>query len=127
MSDSNRRAVRRWVRLEGEIVRVRDFARIGGRIVDLSELGARVQTDAKVLTGELLLLSFELPGVGVIDAEAVVAHVVHADDETTLGLEFIEPDAETHASLRERLRRLPPVLPSGPYVEARWSLMPPPA
>lgn len=124
-SESMRRAVRRWVRLEGEIVRVRDFMRIGGRILDLSEFGARVESDARVLTGEILILSFEMPGVGTIDTEATVAHVVHNEDgRVTLGLEFIQVDPEMHASLRDRLHKLPPIIPSGPYVEARWSMIP---
>lgn len=108
----NRRSVRRWVQIEAEVVGADDFTRIGGRIVDLSEHGARVEVDQRVVIGERLFISFELPGVGVVDAEAVAAHIGLRGGKRTVGVRF-ESLAEV-AAVSTRLSKLPPTLPSRP-------------
>lgn len=108
----NRRSVRRWVRIDAEIVGADDFTRIGGRILDLSEHGARVEVDQRVVVGERLFISFELPGVGTVDAEAVAAHIGLRNGKRTVGVQF-ETLAEVVA-VSTRLSKIPPTLPSRP-------------
>lgn len=110
----NRRSVRRWVRIEAEVVGADDFTRIGGRIVDLSEHGARVEVEQRVVIGERLFISFELPGVGMVDVEAVAAHIGfdRRSNKRTVGVSFAT--CEERAAISTRLSKLPPTLPSRP-------------
>lgn len=95
-----RRAVlRRSVQLACQVVRERDFRQVARWIVDLSPEGLLVPAEWPVLTGQPLLLSFRAPLSGAwIDAEVVVARVVHgrrpADRGLGLGLAFehLAPD-----------------------------------
>jgi hypothetical protein len=110
----NRRSVRRWVRINAEIVTADDFTRIGGRLVDLSEHGARVEVDQRVVVGERLFISFEMPGVGMVDIEAVAAHIGFdkRSGKRTVGVGF--EHCEERAALSTRLSKIPPTLPSKP-------------
>ena len=90
-----RRVARRAARVPCQVVRERDFRLIADRVLDLSSGGVLVGPADPVLTGERVLVSFQ-GRAGWIDAEAVVARVVHGrrDGEHTraLGLSFEELD-----------------------------------
>jgi hypothetical protein len=111
-----RRAMRRAVRVDCQIVRERDFKLLGSRAVDLSAHGMLVVGQQPVLTGEPVLVAFRLPRSQVwFDAEATVARVVHGRRPGDLGrcfgvaFESIERDVETF--LTYALRYVPPPLP----------------
>jgi len=120
VTPTNRRiALRRMVRVPCQIVRERDFKLVGERALDLSAEGMLVPTDARVLTGESVIVSFRLPLTRVwIDAEAVVARVVHGrrrgDHGHCLGLQFLDVTEPSKVALRTSLRGLPPPLPRRP-------------
>jgi hypothetical protein len=70
-----------------------------------------------VLTGEEVIVSFQLPGLkDFIDAEAVVTRVVHGrrpgESRRALGLSFTEISSFSRLLLESYIRRLPPVPPS---------------
>ena len=111
-----RRALRRAIRVECQIVRERDFRLVGSRALDLSPMGMLVMAQERVLTGEPLLVTFRLPlSSHWFDAEATVARVVHGrrpgDRGRCFGVEFdtLMPDAQWY--LRDMLRGVPPPLP----------------
>ena len=56
-----RRSPRRGVLLRCQVVRERDFRLVADLALDLSTEGMLVSTDARVLTGEPLLVSFRVP------------------------------------------------------------------
>jgi hypothetical protein len=94
------------------VVRERDFRLVADRLTDLSLTGMRVTPADPVLTGERLIVSFRWPGTDVfIDAEAVVARVVHGrrpgEVTRSLGLEFEHMDGRLRAFLAEALSCAP--------------------
>lgn len=98
---------RRWVRLEAEVVTAEDFERVGGRIVDIGAEGASIELEQRVVLGETLFVSFELPGVGVVDAEAVAK----TRAARVVSVEWTIIGDEIRGALSGRLSKLPPVLP----------------
>src|SRR5262245_45785782 len=113
---SHHRTPRRLVRARCQVVRERDFRLVADRIVDLSPSRALVMPSDPVLTGERLLVSFELPHVPFwIDTEAVVARVLHGrrPGEFTRGiaLDFHDITGFQRFMLEQSLRYLPPALP----------------
>jgi hypothetical protein len=98
---------RRWVRLEAEVVSAEDFERVGGRIVEIGAEGASIELEQRVVTGETLFVSFELPGVGVVDAEAVAS----ARSGRVVAVQWSIIEDEVRSALSGRLSKLPPVLP----------------
>jgi hypothetical protein len=115
-----RRIVRRAVRVECQVVRERDFRLLGSRGVDLSPMGMLVMgggaSDAKVLTGEPVVVSFRMPlSAYWFDAEATVARVIHGrrpgDTGRSFGLAFEPLEHDAVAFLRRALRGVPPPLP----------------
>jgi len=105
------------VRARCQVVRERDFRLVADRIVDLSPTGALVMPADPVLTGERLLISFELPYVPFwIDTEATVARVLHGrrPGEFTRGiaLDFDGMSGVQRFMLEQSLRYLPPAPPS---------------
>ena len=75
---AHRRASRHSVRLVCQVVRERDFQLVADQIVSLSATGLLVSPADPALTGERLIVSFQIPHSGYwVDAEAVVARVVH--------------------------------------------------
>jgi hypothetical protein len=111
-----RRVLRRSVRLECEVVREHDFKLVGRRAVDLSCEGMLVLADAKVLTGEELIVSFRAPVTQLwFDCQATVARVVHGrrpgDWGQCLGLEFCDLDSFARSMLSAELRGFPPPVP----------------
>jgi hypothetical protein len=114
---SQRRAMRRAIRFECQIVRERDFRLVGKRAIDLSPDGMLVYTDDRVLTGDDVLVSFRLPTTRQwFDTDATVARVVHGrrptDRGQCLGIEFGSLDEVSRWVIRASLRGLPPPLPS---------------
>src|SRR5262245_7660463 len=90
---THRRAFRREVILTCQIVRERDFRLLSSLALDLSTDGMLVSTDARVLTGEAVLVTFRGPRSNEwFDAEATVVRVVHGrrptDRGRCLGLAF---------------------------------------
>lgn len=108
-----RTSVRRAVRLPCQIVRERDFRLVADNIVDLSEGGVLVGPAEPVLTGERLLVSFQVPGIEGfwIDVDATVARVLHGrrPGEYMRGLGLVFDDLPPFAELilREALQFVP--------------------
>lgn len=107
-----RRAFRRYVRLDCQIVREHDFMPVGDVALDLSTEGMLVRTDARVLTGEELIVVFRPPGSNrIIDAAASVARVLHGrrpgDRGRALGVHFDQIRDSDRDHLFECLRGLP--------------------
>jgi hypothetical protein len=101
-----RRPARYAVRVPCQVVREKDFRLVADAVVELSAGGALVGPGERVLTGERVILSFPDLRGGWIDAEAVVARVVHgrrAGERTRqLGLAFEALDESSTRAL-ERL------------------------
>jgi hypothetical protein len=102
-------------------VRERDFRLVADRVLDLSTGGLLVGPADPVLTGERVLVSFA-GSAGWIDAEAVVARVVHGrrrgEHSRALGLSFEALDAESRLALERALGVCVPV-PPGQRTERR--------
>ncbi|MBK6513694.1 MAG: hypothetical protein IPM79_30225 [Polyangiaceae bacterium] len=111
-----RRPSRHSVRLGCQIVRERDFKLVSEEIVELSEEGALVVPRFRLLTGENLLLTFMAPFTRTfIDAEAVVARVIHGrrlgDPGPSLGISITHMDSAAQALVKSQLTFLPLVAP----------------
>ena len=120
----HRRAFRHAVQIRCQVVRERDFRVIADRAVDLSTDGMLVPTEAAVLTGEPVIVSFLAPrSKRWIDAQATVARVVHGrrpgDHGRGLGLAFHGLDREARHALFQGLRAQPPAAPRAPRDHAR--------
>jgi PilZ domain len=118
-----RQAVRRWVRIEAEIVRAHDFVKVGGCIVDLSEDGLRARGECDALVvGDELIVAFRAPATGDwIERTGWVAHLepASAEEGASFGVVFEPGDEDDRAALSDLLARLPPVIPrrdSGTYL-----------
>ena len=112
-----RKAFRRYVRLDCEVVRERDFRPLGAVALDLSTTGMLIQTRERVLTGEEVVFAFRPPRSNRwIDGVATVARVVHGrrpgDRGRALGLSFDAMSKADVSMLWECLRGLPPPEPS---------------
>lgn len=86
---AHRRTTRHSVKLACQVVRERDFQLVADQIVNLSSTGLFVSPADPALTGERLIVSFQIPHSGQwVDAEATVARVVHGrrPGEYTRGL-----------------------------------------
>lgn len=123
-----RRPVRRCVRSWCQVVRERDFRLVADRIEDLSLDGARVGPADPVLTGEVLLFSFQIPHFEIwVDTEAVVSRVVHGrrpgESSRSLGLEFCGLGPWHRYLLHQALAMVPPA-PIGPRPGRRPTLSP---
>ncbi len=115
-TQANKRATRRSVRLNCQVVRERDFQLIADRIVNLSETGLVVSPADPALTGERLIISFQIPHSGHwVDAEATVARVVHGrrpgEHTRGLALEFDSVEEIPKMLLGRALHRCPPAPP----------------
>lgn len=113
---AHNRPTRHSVRLACQVVRERDFQLIADRIVNLSETGLLVSPADPALTGERLIVSFQIPHSGYwVDAEATVARVVHGrrpgEYSRCLALELDNVDAIPQMLLARALRRCPPAPP----------------
>jgi len=100
------------MRLSCEVVRERDFKFVVCEIVEVSENGLLVRPETRVLTGDELIVSFMAPFSRIfIDAEAVVARVVHGrrltDGGPALGISFQCIDEVSRALLAKNLSYVP--------------------
>ncbi len=114
---AQRRALRRSLYLECQVVREHDFRLIGEEAFDVSQDGMLITTSERVLTGEELLVTFRLPNHSMwFDTDATVARVVHGrrpyDPGRCLGISFGSLDRAARWFLRSSLRGLPPPLPA---------------
>src|SRR5580700_5233114 len=104
-----RRALRRSIHVDCQVVRERDFRLIGSRGVDLSPAGMLVMAQEPVLTGEPVIVAFRLPRSAYwFDAEATIARVVHGrrpgDVGRCLAIEFDELDVDAESFLHCALK-----------------------
>jgi hypothetical protein len=109
---SPRHAFRRYVRIDCQVVREKDFRIVADLALDLSERGMLVRTSERVLTGEDVVVSFQPPRSNrYVDAVGHVARVVHGrrpgDRGRCLGIELDSMDEEDRHHLWECLRGLP--------------------
>ncbi|HTQ08288.1 MAG TPA: PilZ domain-containing protein, partial [Polyangiaceae bacterium] len=113
---THHRMPRRLLRQPCQVVRERDFKLIADRVVDLSATGVLVMPADPILTGERVILSFQLPNsLYWVDTEALVTRVVHGrrPGEHTRGV-ALELDGLTglHRFMIERaLKYMPPAPP----------------
>jgi hypothetical protein len=126
--DSRRNVIRRDVTLPCQAVREHDFVLIGDRAIDLSTEGMLVPLKRRVLTGEAIIVSFQIPGMW-IDAEAIVARVVHGrrpgDDGLAAGLMFDRLAPAARAALAGYLHdRREPLPRRGPLASLRRGAAP---
>lgn len=122
------RPSRHTVKRPCQVVFERDFRLIADRIEDLSSWGMRVGPADPALTGQTLLVSFQVPGEEVwIDTEALVTRVMHGrrpgEHARSLGLEFIELRPWHRYLLKRSLTRIPRV-PLGPRPGRRTTATP---
>jgi hypothetical protein len=113
---TERRSVRRHVRLECEVVRERGFRLLGRHAVDLSTSGMRIAAMDHALTGEPVVLAFRAPGSETwVDAEGLVARVVHGrrdfDFGPSIAIAFRELPDQLRGILRKQLLKCPPTQP----------------
>jgi hypothetical protein len=119
---TDRRSVRRYVRLECEVVRERGFRLLGKRALDMSTTGMRIAAVDDAEPGEPVVFAFRAPGSSLwIDGEGVVARFAagrrREDFGASIGLSLNMP-SEVRASLRRYLLRCPPPPPKrGPRVD----------
>jgi len=113
---SHHRMPRRLLRQMCQVVRERDFKLIADQVVDLSATGALVMPADPVLTGERVILSFQLPNsLHWVDTEALVTRVLHGrrPGEHTRGI-ALELDGLTGLNrfmLERALKYMPPAPP----------------
>ncbi len=115
-SKAHRRSSRHSVRLNCQVVRERDFQLVADRIVNLSSTGLLVSPADPALTGERLIVSFQIPHSGYwVDAEATVARVVHGrrpgEHTRGLALELENVEDIPQMILQRALGRCPPAPP----------------
>jgi hypothetical protein len=113
---ANRRSSRHSVNIQCQVVRERDFQLIADRVVNLSTSGLVVSPADPALTGERLIVSFQIPHSGLwIDAEATVARVVHGrrpgEHTRGLALELENVEDIPQMVLARVLNRCPPAPP----------------
>lgn len=113
---TNRRTVRRAVRLSCQVVSEDSFRLVGRRALDLSPAGMLLESDADVRLGDELLVSFRAPQSGLfIDTSARIVRVVAGrrpgDHGRCLGLRFEHLDLLMQSVLGASLAGMPPPLP----------------
>jgi len=121
MQHSRRGSMRRDVVLPCQAVREHDFKLVASRTMDVSVEGLLLPMGIPLLTGEQVIVSFQIPGTW-IDAEAIVTRIVHnrrpGDDGLAVGLMFDVISPSSRAALAGFLHGRPPPLPRrGPLSE----------
>jgi len=115
-----RASVRRYVRLDCQVVRERDFKLVGEVALDLSLEGMLVRSNHRVLTGEPVIVSFRPPRSNrFVDAIGTVTRVVHGrrpedSGSRSLGIRFHQMDQGHRSHLFEQLRGLAQPEPQRP-------------
>jgi hypothetical protein len=113
---THHRMPRRLLRQSCQVVRERDFKLIADQVVDLSATGALVMPADPILTGERVILSFQLPNsLHWVDTEALVTRILHGrrPGEHTRGV-ALELDGLTGLNrfmLERALKHMPPAPP----------------
>lgn len=115
----DRRAIRRTVVVDCQVVRERGFTLLGERAIDLSIHGMLLWSNRSAEVGEELLVTFRVPGTRVwIDTTATVVRVVHGrrpgDRGPALGLAFGPLTSDEERLVRSSLSVFPPTLPARP-------------
>jgi hypothetical protein len=108
-----------------QVVRDSDFRLVADRLIDLSVSGVLVAPADPVITGERVMLSFQLPhSLYWLDTEAIVTRVVHGrrpgEFTRALALTFEGMSGLSRYMIRHELDYLPPAPPryrSGRRVE----------
>lgn len=123
MRGSRRLSVRRALSITCQAVREHDFKMIATKTLDVSVDGVLLPITFPVLTGEPIIVSFQIPGAW-IDAEATVTRVVHGrrpgDDGLAIGVTFDVISSASRAALAGYLHGRPPPLPRrGPLSRLR--------
>jgi hypothetical protein len=113
----DRRATRRSVLIDCQVVREDGFTLLGERAVDLSIHGMLLHSTRTAAIGEELLVTFRVPGTRVwIDTTATVVRIVRGrrpgDRGPALGLAFDVLTTEEERLVRSALRPFPPTLPA---------------
>jgi hypothetical protein len=114
---NERRAARRAVSVECQVVREADFVMLGERGVDLSTCGMRISSDVPAEIGEEVLVSLRIPGTDRwIDTRGKVARVIYWSpvQGSALGISFEPLEPAVARELQEALRPYPPVTPARP-------------
>jgi hypothetical protein len=109
---NERRALRRAVLVDCQVVREKGFQLLGEKAIDVSTAGMLVLSDVPVLTGEEVFVCLRVPGTDRwIDAVGKVARIVHrrrrGDSYRALGLQFEALDSAEDRLLRWALRNAP--------------------
>lgn len=113
----DRRATRRSVLVDCQVVRERGFELVGERAVDLSMHGMLLCSKRSAAVGEELIVTFRVPGTRAwIDTIGVVTRVIHGrrngDRGPALGIAFGALSADEERLLRGALQVFPPILPA---------------
>jgi hypothetical protein len=116
---SERRALRRAVTFECQVVRESGFELLGQRGIDLSTDGMLLSSRAPAVLGEEVIVTFRVPGTARwIDTLATVARVARGsrrnDGGRAIGLVFDPLGSDDNRLLRWALRRFPPTFPARP-------------
>jgi hypothetical protein len=116
---SERRALRRAVTFECQVVREQGFELLGRRGLDLSTDGMLLPSPGPAVIGEEVIVTFKAPHSDRwIDTLATVARIVRGDRRNDsgrgLGLLFDPLSSEDNRLLRWALRRFPPTFPARP-------------
>jgi hypothetical protein len=103
---------RHAVGLRCQLVREKDFKLLGVCALDMSLGGMLVQSGVPVLTGEDVIVSFEVPWLRTwFDATGQIARVLHGrrpgDFGRAIGIRFDRLDSVTRAFMTAGLRYLP--------------------
>ncbi|MCH2109295.1 MAG: PilZ domain-containing protein [Polyangiaceae bacterium] len=114
----HRRPTRHSMRAACQVVRLADFSLIADRMENLSTWGCLVSPADPVLTGEHVLVSFQIPGTDErLEVDATVTRVIHGrrpgENTRKLGLEFENLAPYERFRLRRALRERP-IVPPGP-------------
>src|SRR6478735_12779601 len=111
-----RRPSRHTVKVPCQVVRESDFRLVADRVENLSAFGMLVRPADPVLTGEKVLVSFQLPGsLKWVDVPATVVRVVHGrrpyEVSRMLGLQFDGMSPYERFQIRKALEGKPPAPP----------------
>jgi hypothetical protein len=116
---SERRALRRAITFECQVVREQGFELLGRRGTDLSPDGMLLSSPVPAVLGEEVIVTFKVPYTDRwIDTVATVARIVRGDRRNdagrAIGLLFDPLSSEDNRLLRWALRRHPPTFPARP-------------
>jgi hypothetical protein len=113
---NERREIRRALSIPCQVVREQDFQLVANASLDVSPEGMLVATDAELVPGETMFVSFKTTQLGIwFDSEASVARVIAGrrpgDKGRGVALRFTSMSGVKRLILRGHLRGVPPPLP----------------